>query len=66
MILIVFVLQETISKHFKSIELHPGKFDEYLLGPEVGFTEVYEMKVPAHSTKGFQRPIKVYTKKLIV
>lgn len=58
----IFLLQETIYKNFQSIEFFPGKFKEYLLSPEVGFSKCYILGVPQHLSKGFRRPIHLYIK----
>lgn len=56
-------LTPTILKNYQEIALFPNKFEEYLLSDEVGFTECYNLKVPSHSAKGFQRPIQVFVKR---
>lgn len=55
-------LTPAINTHFKSIQLFPNKFDEYLLSAEVGFARCSEIALPEHPIKGFQRPIKVFHK----
>lgn len=52
-------LTPNIATNYKSIKFFPEKFDEYLLGTEVGFQSVSSIGVPTHEVKGFQRPIKV-------
>lgn len=55
-------LTPAINAHFKSIQLFPNMFDEYLLSAEVGFASCSEIALPEHPIKGFQRPIKVFHK----
>ena len=49
---------------YKSIQFKPEQFKEYLLSEEVGFSECQELGVPAAKSKGFERPILVFTKGL--
>ncbi|XP_046992897.1 7SK snRNA methylphosphate capping enzyme-like [Schistocerca americana] len=55
-------LTETIFRNFKSIEFFPHKFTQYLLSSEVGFSKCEVIDTPVHSSKGFQRPIQLFTK----
>ncbi|XP_017771612.1 PREDICTED: 7SK snRNA methylphosphate capping enzyme-like isoform X2 [Nicrophorus vespilloides] len=55
-------LTETIYKNYNSIEFFPGSFTQYLLSPEVGFAKSEILAFPDNSSKGFQRPIQIYTK----
>ncbi|KAK9717157.1 Methyltransferase domain [Popillia japonica] len=55
-------LTETIYKNYHSIEFFPEKFTQYLLSPEIGFAKSEYLGFPHHQSKGFQRPIQVYTK----
>lgn len=55
-------LTPDIFKHYQEIKLFPNKFEEYLLSDEVGFSECYNLQVPLHNAKGFQRPIQVFVK----
>lgn len=55
-------LTPSIAANYRSIKLFPEKFDEYLLGKEIGFRKVFTIDVPKHDAIGFQRPIKVQTK----
>ncbi|XP_069683824.1 7SK snRNA methylphosphate capping enzyme-like [Periplaneta americana] len=55
-------LTETIFKNYNSIEFFPQKFTEYLLSSEVGFTKCEVIGTPFHQSKGFQRPIQLFTK----
>ena len=57
-----YILQERIYKNYHSIVLTPNKFTQYLLSPVIGFHKCEEVSVPAHPSKGFQRPIFLYTK----
>lgn len=54
--------QETIYKNYNSIEFFPEKFREYLLSPVVGFAKSEILGYPFHQSKGFRRPILVFTK----
>ncbi|PSN34167.1 hypothetical protein C0J52_10052 [Blattella germanica] len=56
------VVQETIFKNYNSLEFLPQKFTEYLLSSEVGFTKCEVIGTPFHQSKGFQRPIQLFTK----
>lgn len=55
------MLQARIWKNYQNIELFPHKFSQYLLS-EVGFTKCEVIGAPLHHSKGFQRPIKIFTK----
>ncbi|CAD5233924.1 unnamed protein product [Bursaphelenchus xylophilus] len=47
---------------YKSIELTPDKFSDYLIN-EVGFVECLDLGIPKAKSKGFQRPILAFRKK---
>ncbi|XP_075541305.1 7SK snRNA methylphosphate capping enzyme-like [Dermacentor variabilis] len=55
-------LTETTYKHFHAITLRPEQFNEYLLSPEVGFAKCELVATPSHASKGFQRPLYLFTK----
>lgn len=55
-------LTERIHKNYHSIEFLPHKFTQYLLSPEVGFSKCEVVSIPPHPSKGFQRPIQLFTK----
>ncbi|KAL1417651.1 hypothetical protein MTO96_026698 [Rhipicephalus appendiculatus] len=55
-------LTETTFKHYHAITLRPEKFNEYLLSPEVGFAKCELVATPSHASKGFQRPLYLFTK----
>uniref|UniRef100_A0A1Q3EW69 RNA methyltransferase n=1 Tax=Culex tarsalis TaxID=7177 RepID=A0A1Q3EW69_CULTA len=57
-------LSPEIAENFRAIQFRPDAFREYLLGDEVGFREVTELKVPTSGggSKGFRRPIYVFLK----
>lgn len=55
-------LTERIYKTYQSIEFFPNKFTQYLLSPEVGFSKCEVVSIPSHPSKGFQRPIQLFTK----
>ncbi|XP_031788465.1 7SK snRNA methylphosphate capping enzyme [Nasonia vitripennis] len=55
-------LTEKIYKNYQSIEFFPQKFTQYLLSAEVGFRKCEVVSVPPHPSRGFQRPIYLYTK----
>lgn len=54
-------LTPEIFENYQNIQLFPDKFDDYLLSAEVGFCRWFmiELNEEHHSSKGFQRPIKV-------
>lgn len=54
-------LTKRIFDNYKNIRLFPEKFNDYLLH-EVGFSTSEKMTTPPHASRGFQRPIIVYTK----
>ncbi|KAL1137773.1 hypothetical protein AAG570_009469 [Ranatra chinensis] len=54
-------LTEAIWKNYQMIKLFPPKFTQYLL-TEVGFSKCEVIGAPLHQSRGFQRPIKVFTK----
>ncbi|CAH1987560.1 unnamed protein product [Acanthoscelides obtectus] len=55
-------LTETIFKNYNTIEFFPEKFREYLLSPAVGFAKGEILGMPLHRSRGFRRPIQVFTK----
>ncbi|XP_008545981.1 7SK snRNA methylphosphate capping enzyme [Microplitis demolitor] len=55
-------LTERIYRNYHSIEFFPQKFTQYLISPEVGFTQCEVVSIPPHPSKGFQRPIQLFTK----
>ncbi|XP_071050508.1 7SK snRNA methylphosphate capping enzyme-like isoform X3 [Onthophagus taurus] len=55
-------LTEEIYKNYNSIEFFPEKFTQYLLSPEIGFAKSEILGFPQHHSRGFQRPIQVFTK----
>lgn len=56
-------LTETIFNHFKNIKLKPENFTDFLIH-EVGFSRSEVLALPAHPSKGFQRPLQIFTKVL--
>uniref|UniRef100_A0A0K8TEB8 RNA methyltransferase n=4 Tax=Lygus hesperus TaxID=30085 RepID=A0A0K8TEB8_LYGHE len=56
-------LTETIWRNYQSIKLLPNQFTEYLLS-EVGFCKCEVIGSPFHPSKGFQRPIKIFSKSM--
>ncbi|XP_067128540.1 probable RNA methyltransferase Y17G7B.18 [Centruroides vittatus] len=55
-------LTETTFKNYLSIQMRPEQFNEYLLSKEVGFSTCELIDAPAHPSKGFCRPIYLFTK----
>ncbi|XP_038078216.1 7SK snRNA methylphosphate capping enzyme-like [Patiria miniata] len=55
-------LTETIYKNFKQIQLKPDKFKDYLLSSHVGFSSCETIGTPLNKSKGFRRPILMFTK----
>ncbi|XP_043252726.1 7SK snRNA methylphosphate capping enzyme-like [Colletes gigas] len=55
-------LTERIYKNYKSIDFRPHNFTQYLLSTEVGFSKCEVLSIPPHPSKGFQRPIHLFTK----
>lgn len=55
-------LTEEIFKNFQKITLRPDQFTDYLLSKEVGFSTCNTVDVPYNASKGFRRPIIVFTK----
>ncbi|BES96272.1 methyltransferase activity [Nesidiocoris tenuis] len=56
-------LTETTWRNYQSIKLLPNMFSEYLLS-EVGFSKCEVIGSPYHPSKGFQRPIRIFTKSI--
>lgn len=54
-------LTETIYHNYHSIELRPEMFRQYLL-TEVGFSKCEAIDVPFNKSKGFRRPLLLFTK----
>ena len=59
---LLFAEQGTIFKNYNSIRFFPWKFTEYLLSSEVGFTQCEVLGTPFHQSRGFQRPLQLFTK----
>jgi len=59
---LLFAEQGTIFKNYNSIRFFPWKFTEYLLSSEVGFTHCEVIGTPFHQSRGFQRPLQLFTK----
>ena len=59
---LLFAEQGTIFKNYNSIRFFPWKFTEYLLSSEVGFTQFEVIGTPFHQSRGFQRPLQLFTK----
>lgn len=56
-------LTPEINSHYKSIQLVPKQFHDYLISNEIGFESSYAIKLPQeHSANGFKRPIIAYKK----
>lgn len=55
-------LTDKIFENFKSIKLRPEQFNDYLLSREIGFSTGNTVDVPVNYSKGFRRPILVFTK----
>jgi len=54
-------LTEAIFNNFKNIKLKPENFTDFLIH-EVGFSRSEVVALPAHPSKGFQRPLQIFTK----
>ncbi|KAK9502182.1 hypothetical protein O3M35_012763 [Rhynocoris fuscipes] len=57
-------LTETTWKNYQNIKLLPSNFTNYLL-TEIGFSKCESIGSPYNPSKGFQRPIKLFTKSRI-
>lgn len=55
-------MQEIIYRNYSKIKLLPQNFTQYLLSSEVGFSKCEVIATPFHRSKGFQRPIQLFTK----
>lgn len=55
-------LTEKIRENFNAIQFRPDQFSEYLLSKEVGFSTCEEINVESNKSKGFRRPLFVFTK----
>lgn len=55
-------LTDEIFANFKKIAFRPDEFSRFLLGDEIGFREMFELKIADHTVKGFRRPIYVFRK----
>lgn len=51
-----------IFANYKKISFRPSDFNRFLLGDEIGFREMFELKLADHTVKGFRRPIYVFRK----
>lgn len=54
-------LTERIYKNYHNIEFRPHNFTQYLLST-IGFCQCEVVSIPPHPSKGFQRPIHLFTK----
>ncbi|KAF5291176.1 hypothetical protein FQA39_LY14418 [Lamprigera yunnana] len=55
-------LTEKIYQNYIAIQFFPENFTQYLLSSEVGFAKSEILGFPQHQSRGFQRPIQIYTK----
>ncbi|KAL5014266.1 hypothetical protein ScPMuIL_008536 [Solemya velum] len=55
-------LTEEIRNNFANIKLRPEQFTDFLLSKEVGFSTCEVIDVPFNKSKGFRRPIQLFTK----
>lgn len=53
---------ERIFRNYENIRFFPNQFTQYLLSAEVGFSKCEVISMPSHSSKGFQRPLHLFTK----
>ncbi|KFD70733.1 hypothetical protein M514_06034 [Trichuris suis] len=49
-------------ENYNRISFYPEHFDQYLKSEEVGFVSGVTVGIPEHSSKGFCRPLMLYTK----
>ncbi|KAI1731072.1 bicoid-interacting protein 3 (Bin3) domain-containing protein [Ditylenchus destructor] len=56
-------LAADMEQNYRSIKFKPQDFSAFLLSSEVGFEKVEELGVPKAKSKGFERPLLVYTKR---
>lgn len=56
-------LSQDIFNHYKNIKLFPEDYEKYLLA-EIGFAETYSLK-QSYDSKGFNRSIQVFVKKIV-
>lgn len=61
MLYFISIFQERIYKNYHSIEFRPHNFTQYLLST-VGFCKCEVVSIPPHPSKGFQRPLHLFTK----
>lgn len=55
-------LTRAIFENYQRIQLRPEQFTEYLLSREVGFSTCEVIDTPFNVSKGFRRPIQLFTK----
>lgn len=55
-------MTETTLYNYQHIQLRPEQFTEYLLSREVGFSTCEVIDTPFNASKGFRRPIQLFTK----
>ncbi|XP_071494475.1 7SK snRNA methylphosphate capping enzyme-like [Diadema antillarum] len=55
-------MTETTFQHYEQIVFKPHLFKEYLLSKEVGFASCEVIGTPLNKSKGFRRPILMFTK----
>lgn len=55
-------LTEAIFETYQKLKLRPEKFTEYLLSKEVGFSTCAVIGTPFNLSKGFRRPMHLFTK----
>uniref|UniRef100_A0A5S6R527 RNA methyltransferase n=1 Tax=Trichuris muris TaxID=70415 RepID=A0A5S6R527_TRIMR len=49
-------------ENYRKISFYPENFDQYLKSEEVGFVSCTTVGTPEHASKGFRRPVLLYTK----
>ncbi|XP_054768398.2 titin-like [Lytechinus pictus] len=57
-----FYTEETTYQNYNEIRFKPTEFKEYLLSQEVGFTSCEVIGTPVNKSKGFRRPMMMFTK----
>jgi len=55
-------LTEKVYRTYQNIKLRPEQFRDYLLSPEVGFTNCALLNTPSYRSKGLKNPILVFMK----
>ena len=60
--MVLFLFQKNTWENYNKISFKPNDFTKFLLSKEIGFSTCKTVAMPNHKSKGFRRPILLFTK----